>query len=97
MSRYIDADALKAEGWWLSRNYYDHYMAYTESKDLDDVPTADVVKVVRCGECKWFEKWYKDLPPYDTGYYCTRPNQQSANLKPTDFCSYGERKNEVSE
>ena len=51
----------------------------------------DVVEVVRCKDCKYFEKWYKEVA-CDTGYYCTRANQQSCNLVPDDFCSYGERK-----
>lgn len=59
---------------------------------LAKYPAADVTEVVRCENCKWLEKWYKELPPYDTGLYCTRPNQQSINLLPTDYCSYGVRK-----
>ena len=55
-----------------------------------------LVRVVRCKDCKHFAKWYKDVP-LDTGYYCTRPNQQSCNLVPDDYCSYGERKDEVTE
>lgn len=59
---------------------------------IQDAPAADVAEVVRCKDCKWLEKWHKELPPYDTGLYCTRPNQQSMNLLPTDYCSYGEAK-----
>ena len=50
-----------------------------------------IVPLVTCGECKHFAKWHTDVSP-DTGYYCTRPNQQSCNLVPDDFCSYGERR-----
>lgn len=44
------------------------------------VPTADVVPVVRCKECKW------------TGgdFVCYRGVM--VQHKPEDFCSYGERK-----
>lgn len=59
---------------------------------LTHFPAADVAEVVRCKDCKWLEKWHKELPPYDTGLYCTRPNQQSMNLLPTDYCSYGEKR-----
>ena len=51
-------------------------------------------KLVRCKDCKWF---VADKPLKLKGgtevedNYCSRPNQQSAFLKPTDFCSYGER------
>ena len=91
MSKYIDADG-------VMRACYDSFLktgnkAYHKIFSLvEAVPAADVVAVVRCRECKWLEKWHKELPLYDTGLYCTRPNQQSVNLLPTDYCSYGERK-----
>lgn len=50
--------------------------------------------IIRCKDCKHFAKWDKNVAP-DTGYYCTRPNQQSCNLVPEDYCSYAERKDEV--
>lgn len=85
MSKYIDRAAL--------------FNSLTNAKTvaevfaaIQDAPAADVTEVVRCENCKWLEKWYKELPPYDTGLYCTRPNQQSINLLPTDYCSYGVRK-----
>ena len=85
MSKYIDRAAL--------------FNSLTNAKTvaevfaaIQDAPAADVTEVVRCENCKWLEKWHKELPPYDTGLYCTRPNQQSINLLPTDYCSYGVRK-----
>ena len=48
------------------------------------VPTADVVEVVRCKDCK-FQKLMDD----GITYACLK---QTAYRKPTDFCSYGERK-----
>ena len=52
---------------------------------LKRVPSADVVEVVRCGECKWRDeqvgmgehKWCKKI---------------GGTYTPNDYCSYGERK-----
>ena len=53
---------------------------------IKNVPSADVVEVVRCKDCKYHDAnwsscthWYDD--PFD---------QQ--NVKDTDYCSYGEKK-----
>ena len=56
----------------------------------------DFVEVVRCKDCKHFAHDGMAVIQ-DTGYYCTRPNQQSCNLIPEDYCSYGKRKDEVEE
>ena len=45
---------------------------------------ADFVEVVRCKDCK-----YKSIMSDGKTLACIR---QSAYKKPTDFCSYGERK-----
>lgn len=50
-----------------------------------DAPTADVVEVVRCKDCKWFSVHNKDG--------CYRPDlDHHAQMTPVyenDFCSYG--------
>lgn len=56
-----------------------------------DVPTADVVPVVRCKDCKWFVdnnggEWYGCKM-----FQVVRITPEDAP-KPDDFCSYGERK-----
>lgn len=57
-----------------------------------DFPAADVVPVVRCGECKWFQinmrqDGYlpKGVPECECRHWC-------GACDPTDFCSYGVRK-----
>lgn len=54
---------------------------------LNTLPTVDTVEVVRCKDCKWIESG-KSYEPYcnhwKSGLY--------AEVKPDDFCSYGERK-----
>ena len=81
MARYIDADALIAE--------YDrvHIGAPGGARKLMvDAPTADVVEVVRCKDCKYWEKG-KDYEPY-----CNHFGNMMTDTKADDFCSYGERK-----
>lgn len=48
---------------------------------------ADFVEVVKCPECK-FSHYNK----YAFVYSCKRRDYFSEYLRPTDFCSYGERK-----
>lgn len=50
MSRYIDADKLRAD--WL-KNGENEYVYDTNAflDSIDNAPTADVVGVVRCREC----------------------------------------------
>lgn len=62
MARYIEADALKER---FSMHCYpvrydynslEHGMTITGISHLiDEFPTADVVEVVRCKDCKYFE------------------------------------------
>lgn len=74
MSRYIDADAFFEEFCELDVEPYNHY------------PTADVVEVVRCKDCKNGE--FKSYAPPSCRYYC----KNSTNYHSKDFyCSMGER------
>ena len=41
------------------------------------------IDLVRCGECKWYDKDFKD---------CNIRDSYGWEYKPTDFCSYGERR-----
>ena len=53
---------------------------------LDDVPTADVVEVVRCKDCI---RYVDNREACVT--YCTR-GLRNIDVMPDDFCSHGERK-----
>ena len=60
--------------------------------DKERCPTADVVKVVRCWECKCCDLCYPAKAIGEEaieGYYC---NMFKQYRKPNDFCSYGELK-----
>ena len=51
-----------------------------------DAPTADVVEVVRCKDCKHYE-----IHKPSVLENCER-NGAMLPMKPSDFCSYAERK-----
>ena len=79
MSRYIDADKLT-----FSRVRIIHsdgtaggWNAVVMSSVINNAPTADVVEVVRCKDCKNLGVCGTNL------FYLKDPNS---------FCSYGERK-----
>ena len=83
--RYIDADALKllfpdnGEGSWTYN--------VTAKAYIDSIPTADVVEVVRCKDCKNWEV------EEDNGFYCYETCVLSGfNTTCDDYCSYGERR-----
>ena len=58
-------------------------------KQIVDAPTVDAVEVVRCKGCKYWEQG-KDYEPY-----CNHWGNMMTDTKADDFCSYGERRNDV--
>ena len=88
MPRYIKADDLAikfrmlAEDPWNKDTGTTWSNAYEECADnVDEFPTADVVEVVRCKDCKW----WKDI---GCAIYIA---DDSDKPKENDFCSFGER------
>ena len=75
MARYIE----RSEVLRIATKYHDLMLAY----ELAELPTADVVEVVRCKDCKH----YRDSFPYDT---CDVFDAKATDAE--DFCSYGDRK-----
>lgn len=57
------------------------------TKVLPDCPLIDIVT---CGECVWYNPWHANHTNID-GNYCRNINRP---MKPTDFCSYGERRSD---
>lgn len=89
MSRYIDADKFYASQ--AARCYgepiigtctSDNALLYDE---LQKLPTADVVEVIRCKDC---EIATKDI--MCDGWYFCHNNKLAHN--PNHFCSYGRKK-----
>ena len=79
--RLIDAD----EAYKVLTDYY-HHKTEIQHKALKEaierVPTVDAESVVRCKDCKFYDA----NCPYPVCVY------HEVNVKETDFCSWGERK-----
>ena len=95
MARYIDADALadKIVNTLKRRDYASDSHTYACFKTfieiLDESPTADVVEVVKCSECKYNDDCARQMV-HTTRDYVLEQNISTYNK--VDFCSYGERK-----
>ena len=92
---YIEREKVISELKNLPEQEHIEYMGIYLNPGNDNfksVPTADVVEVVRCKDCKYFEVYYpikeKDKEPIKA-HYCKLYN---SDRKQIDFCSYGERK-----
>lgn len=53
---------------------------------IDKLPAADVVEVVRCKDCEYYEIGKSHTP------YCNNVLNMFEEMKPDDFCSYGKRR-----
>ena len=85
MSRYIDFYLI---GEFVDSHGNVHY------EDLKNLPTADVVEVVRCcdadkGDCM-FNHWHET--PNGEKYHICNLNQLSFSEHADFFCAYGERR-----
>lgn len=97
MKKYIDADKLKEKlDSFISMNetYTDYNCGYDDcltavQDTLADIPTADVVAVVRCEDCKHFQ-----FSDESSGMYGECSQAHIRLVKPDGFCSYGKRKDE---
>ena len=86
MARYIDADAFEAFGYEVNGGSEDFKDGFDEGAQfvlecIDNVPTADVVDVVRCKDCIYWDN-------YNDGNICRNVNGK-AWAKPDDFCNEG--------
>ena len=84
----IDADAMRED--WLE-NGENEYVYDTNCilESIDEQPTIDAVPVVRCKDCKnnpGLKTKTKDM------LWCRKWQKE---VRKTDFCSYGERKEEA--
>ena len=96
MSRYIDADALgigKADrNAFTIPEYADGWNSAIEI--INNAPTADVVEVVRCKDCKYSEFIYnskKKGEPSVGHYVCT---SRRCSTVAEGYCHWGERSEE---
>lgn len=88
MPRYIDADELIVLG--LDNPDDEHLFEFVPKEFIDNAPTADVVEVVRCKDCKHAE--IQDYAPPSCRYCC----KYSALYHAKNFyCSMGERREDA--
>ena len=62
---------------------------------VDGKPAADVVEVVRCRDCKWFNHYTMECESDDVATDHEGGASFSINFGPDDFCSYGQRKEDA--
>ena len=91
MPRYIDAEALTAEFKRLTlgeNSLIERVFADGVYAVIETFPTADVVEVVRCKDCKYLERT-------DCFGECSLFNDRGeprGEMLPNDYCSYGKRR-----
>ena len=79
--RLIDADELLTDPYFTDETIPERVM-FIEA--VEDSITIDAVPVVRCKDCKHYHD-------FETHYDCNHTCGMDY-VRPTDFCSYGERK-----
>lgn len=84
--RLIDADALKERFKSVDANGINLALDRYALKCIDDAPTIDAVKVVRCKNCKHGEQ--RVTANYVPFWYC---NRNGRSIKDDYYCGYGER------
>ena len=93
MSRYIDLDALAQQ---VCVKLCTASNCSNVLKIIHDIPTADVVEVVRCKDCKYQRKhFHADARRKEGGYFiywCDLVDGYSHVCLDDDYCSKGERR-----
>lgn len=99
MPEYIDREQLIKELWKAPAHFRNGDITYGVEISIDLIkkqPTADVVPVVRCSQCKYsreLDKHEKKFHPENNiGCVLLSTSYHNVILKPDYFCSYGERK-----
>ena len=98
MARYIDAELFDKK---LAMEVYladdeDFTKAFVRGMELvkkaeNKTPTADVVEVIRCKDCKHFDKNKGHRDTKFSFYFCAKDKFHYNITTENDFCSYGER------
>ena len=93
MSRYIDADKFMGELNDAQIEFDENYKGLGKAKAMLSVqPTADVVEVVRCKDCKYcFHYIRPNYERYECEYSGTS-DEVVDYVQPTHYCSHGERR-----
>lgn len=88
--RIIDADALPIDSIDMSNmiEITDRGIAVVRLEDIVDAPTIDAVSVVRCKECRFWQK------SRERAVMCCLREVPNRPMNADDYCSYGEREGE---
>ena len=88
MAEYIGREAAKHEllSGAVCVNHPEYLMKDDALHVIDSIPAADVVEVVRCKDCKYWQDNNDGYPHQE----CRWSNYETPD--PDDYCSYGERK-----
>ena len=78
----------------IEERIHNRCTALSVLEELDAAPTVDAVEIVRCRDCKHYMPQKKSAHWENRANYCNRT--VPIKVQPNDFCSYGERKDEVS-
>lgn len=86
MKEYIEREAALKNQRWNGR--LDEYVVFV--RDIVSIPVADVVEVVRCRECKWYDRKTSEChnPRYGNGW----ANYPPPSVNDDYYCADGERK-----
>lgn len=91
MPRYIDADKL------LNRHHQYFEVLdgkwYVHMEDIENAPAEDVVEVVRCRDCEYWDPGSPLATVIPTPCRC-RLRREDFGMTAEDFCSYGRRRKE---
>ena len=95
MARYIDADKLKEMNknvWIWNDNYTGCQAINMELIMIDKIPTADVVEVVRCNDCRYCTSAIYGM--LNDGTECRKMMCEWHNIEVSGdyYCASGERK-----
>ena len=91
MTDYINRETLKKRFCGICEEYGKCQELCFDMKLINSVPAADVVEVVRCGDCKYVEPSKgrsKDKLPY----FCTIHREKFSDQ--TEYCSFGRKKDD---
>lgn len=91
MSRSIEAEKLKSA---IRKAFPNLEMRIEINSIINEQPTADVVEVVRCKDCKHQRFYSKD----NESFYCKELVTIEMHMSDGDgefYCSYGERREEI--
>ena len=93
MSRYIDSEKIEIRTPYGLNDDGELLIPISAvHQSIARTPTADVVEVVRCKDCKKYSDFDNKNCKRLTFHFCTRFDNI---MKEDDFCSYGERKEKM--